>query len=692
MKIREGKSNIKNVARTKVIVKQQVISENKIFLRQSWVFSLLSKNIYSIISFHYGLFTKESFMKVKKKVSFRFFFITFIFFTFLINTVQANEPSPPKYLTSRAKTVIVTAQRSPTDEHNIAENVSVITQTDIAQTSARDLGEVLAKFPAVDVQMNGQFGQATALSINGSDARQVLLMIDGIPFNTQLSGQANPSQIPIEHIERIEVIKGASSSVWGSSLGGVINVITKDVGSSTTPEGLLTTSFAEFGTTKNSLELAGKIGEVGYLFTGSHMNTNGPQFISDAEEKKFFSKLQLPFSDEVKVTSSFGYNEADTRYALTGSTRVTEQPYHTRYGKIQLEGDHNDSHWELAWKYNHQDITTDINNLTTGSLISSTVSSNVYQGISLTGDVDLLEYGVLAMGADFDWHTLKSNRFLDSSKTIAMQAPYVNHTFFWEQWDFISGIRFDNNEHFGSQLSPSFGVVYHMEDPHETIVRAKISRGFNAPPLLWIFNNDPSLFVGPNPDLKAERSLVYEVGMESKLFSRLNIGLNLYRADVKDGIALVFDSINSVFVQENFRKFRRQGGEFIFNYQVNQDLSFYGSAGFNDAENRATRQQVRNSGVARQRYTFGMKYQSENDFGVYLSGYYNRWSTAPTFEPNDRKPIFDLKLTKLFDNIREGVDLEAFFVIHNLTNSNYWAVNSFPLARRYFEGGVLVAF
>ena len=138
------------------------------------------------------------------------------------------------------ETIVVTAKRMPSDKKKTAENVTVYTEEDIDKLPSRDLGEVLSYVPAIDVQLSGQFGQATALSINGSNSRQVLLMVDGIPFNTQLSGQANPSQIPIEHIGRIEVIKGATSSAWGSSLGGVVNVITKDVGDSQKPTGNFT--------------------------------------------------------------------------------------------------------------------------------------------------------------------------------------------------------------------------------------------------------------------------------------------------------------------------------------------------------------------------------------------------------------------------------------------------------------------
>lgn len=634
--------------------------------------------------------------------------VLFLFFTLrTISFVYAEDidnDQPPIYqnanidddktqIYQELETIVVTARRMPSDKKQTAENVTIYTAEDINRLPARDLGEALSYIPAVDVQLNGQFGQSTALSINGSNARQVLLMIDGIPFNTQLSGQANSTQVPIEHIDHIEIIKGASSSAWGSSLGGVINVITKDVGDSQKPTGNFTSSFAEFSTTKNSLDLAGKIRELGYFVSGSFLNTNGAQAITDAEEKKLFGKLSLPLSDEVKLVGSFGYNEVNVRYALSTSTFLISQPQFARYGKILLDVDKTDYQWNIAYKYNDQDITTDSTFVSTGALFSSTISENVYNGISLNGSVDILENSTLVIGSDFDWHRIKSNQFLDTGKSINMQAPYMNYAFKWDQWDFITGVRYDHNQQFGSQTNPSFGSVYHLGDSRESLVRAKVSRAFNAPPLLQVHNSGVAFgfTILPNPDLKAERATMYELGFESKLFSTLKLALSAYRADVKDGIVVAIVSPLTTQSQ-NIRKFRRQGGQLLLSYSMNDNWILYGSGAFNDAENRTTGEQVRDAGIARQKFTFGGNYKHQNGFGFNLSGYYNRWSSAASLQPNDRKPIFDMKLTKEFKDIKDSVDVEAFLNIHNLTNSKYWSNISFPLPKRYFEGGFSVRF
>ncbi len=587
---------------------------------------------------------------------------------------------------------IFTPKRAPQFKQRIAENVAVYTAQDIAKFPARDLSEALVYIPEVDVQFNGFFGQSTALSIQGSQSRQVLLMVDGIPFNTQLSGQANPAEIPIEQIQQIEIVQGGSSSVWGSSLGGVINVITKDVGKTSVPKGSVTSTFGEFKTFKQAFDVSGGNKKAGYFFSGSLMQTDGILSESDTKGKKGFGKVAVPLGDDLRLTGSFGYSGADVRYGVTRSNTINSQPYITRYGLLQLQRDHDGGSFQTAYKYNDQKITTDIYNATTGAQTSSTISRDVYQGLSLNENFHWGNDYSSVIGADFESHRIRSNRYLASAKTVNTQAPYANTTIVVGPWDIIPGVRYDHNQKFGSQTSPSLGTIYHFEDEHESLIRTRIARVFTAPPLFWSVNNDPSQFVGPNPALKPERAIAYEIGMETHPTTAWDTSLNYYLSDVKDAIALVFDPNQFVFIQDNFRKFRRQGVELKTRYRLDPHWSLFSSGAFNDVENLATKKTFRDQGIARQRYTFGVGFQHPNGWAFDVLGYYNRWSSQPSLQSNDRKPIFDAKITKTFPHITKSMDVKAFLDVHNLTNSKYWSDITFPLARRYFEGGLTVNF
>lgn len=169
--------------------------------------------------------------------------------------------------------IVVTNRRAAVGLSQACENIVVVDEEEIRQLPARDLGEVLKYVAGVDIAPSQGFGRATSISIQGSDSRQVRVMIDGIPLNSQVSEVVDPSRFPLENIKRIEVIKGAASSLWGSSLGGVVNIITKDTGTSVIPKGELTKSFAEFRTGKESAEVSGKVEDLGYYLLSSYMES-----------------------------------------------------------------------------------------------------------------------------------------------------------------------------------------------------------------------------------------------------------------------------------------------------------------------------------------------------------------------------------------------------------------------------------
>ena len=176
--------------------------------------------------------------------------------------------------------IIVSARRSQISPGELSENV-VVLDRDLVSLPAGNAAEAFKYVPGVDIDVQHGFGRATSVSIQGSDSRHVRLMIDGIPFNTQSSGQVNPSQFPIESIERIEIIKGSASHLWGSGMGGVINIVTKATGTRAVPEGSVSVSAAEFSTQKQSGELSGNYSGLGYYGMFSYLDSGGSGPVDD---------------------------------------------------------------------------------------------------------------------------------------------------------------------------------------------------------------------------------------------------------------------------------------------------------------------------------------------------------------------------------------------------------------------------
>ena len=609
-------------------------------------------------------------------------------FLFLdIWAVWAAEEIPEEKILKLEK-IIVSAKRFPEGLKGVAENVSVITDEEIRSLPARDLSEVLSYIPGVDIEPRSGFGQSTAISIQGSSSRHVRVMIDGIPLNTQLSGQVNPTNFPIENIKQIEIIKGAASSVWGSALGGVINIITKDTGDKPVPQGSFSQSFAEYDTSKQSFELIGKVGDLGYYSFASYMHSGGIRAKADADEIKTFTKLSFPLGDLSELTSSFGYSRSNVNSGEFPSGEYQNVPYVNKYGRLGLDVDfHNGVIFNSAFKFCRQDIITKYFATVQDAEPYDTVrSQDQYYGLELKSLIHLRDEVRLLLGADFDWHILKSI-YLSDSKSVNLQAPYANYTLRLDNWDWVFGVRFDNNSEYGNQFSPSLGAVYHIPAASDTLIRATVSRAFNAPPLLWKFYEESLSWITVNPDIRPEKAWVYEMGVERELTDYLWMGLSLYRADVKDAIAGVTEGGKTYM--KNFQKFRRQGVEFQLKAKLNQRLTLSNSAAFNDVENRTTRETVKGIGVARQSFDMGIEYKNEGGFSCLVKAYYNRWNQPADFRPNDRKVICDVKISQGIKGIG-GLDVRLFLNIYNLTNSKYWADYYFPIPRRYFEGGFTI--
>jgi len=577
--------------------------------------------------------------------------------------------------------IIVSSKRTPVYLSDNSDDVIVIEAEDIEKLPAQNLSEVLGYVPGIDVEPRQRFGRPASLSIHGADSRQVRLMIDGIPFNSQASGQVNPAQFPIENIARIEVIKGGASSVWGSGLGGVVNIITKDTGEALRPEGNFTTSLAEFRTKKESFDLSGKVDKLGYYVFSSYLESGGNTVQDDVLDKDAFGKLSYGLDSLGNIIGSLGYSAADVNTGVFPDGSWQAQPYTTRYGKIGWELDSDNANFAIGFKQSHQQVVTRTY-LSVGDQVpdSNIETKERLSQLSINSTLYPREEDLLVVGADFDWDIVKSS-YLAKTKSVEAQSPYINYTQKAGPWDFCYGLRYDSTSQFGTELSPSLGTVYHLQSIEDTHVRASVARDFNAPPLLWKYYELNLSGLTTNPDIKAERAYVYELGLESKFIPRVWSSLSVYRADISDAISSAQNDDGDYYMK-NFRKFRRQGAELQLEVDINEKLDFFCSGAFNDIENRQTRKTVKGGGKARQSINLGLEYENNSGFELLLKAYYDRWNQAVSAEPNDRKMLFDAKMSQKIK------DCILFLNIYNLANSAYWADIYFPVKERYFEGGL----
>lgn len=138
-----------------------------------------------------------------------------------ISYLHANEAQPQE-------TVVVTANRFEQKASSTLADVEIITRQDIEQTQAKTLPELLRRLTGVQITQNGGRGQLASLFVRGTSSDQVLVLVDGIRFARAAKGAVDFNQIPLTYVDRIEYVRGARASLYGSeAIGGVINIITK---------------------------------------------------------------------------------------------------------------------------------------------------------------------------------------------------------------------------------------------------------------------------------------------------------------------------------------------------------------------------------------------------------------------------------------------------------------------------------
>jgi len=204
----------------------------------------------------------------------------------LSRTVAAAPMTPA---VSVAPEIVVTASRMPAPVSQEPGAVAVVVRTDGEANHAMDLGDAIARTPSVDAPRYGGAGATSSIAIRGGRSSQVLVMQDGRPLNNPSTGNANPSDVPFADIDRVEIVRGPSGMLYGSSaIGGVVNVLTPDPPSAFA--GQIAGEGGTFGTVTRRVRIGGPIGPVRLLGIESRTTTEGSRPNAAFRGEQVFAK------------------------------------------------------------------------------------------------------------------------------------------------------------------------------------------------------------------------------------------------------------------------------------------------------------------------------------------------------------------------------------------------------------------
>lgn len=606
---------------------------------------------------------------------------------------------PPMEIIYSDQTV-QTASRSLQYRQRVSDQVTVITREELETWPVRDLDEALGLITGMVVRNDGLLGQAATAQIQGSKSQEVRVLVDGITFNpTTTGGIADLSQIPLDIVEKIEIVKGASSSTWGSAMGGVVNIITKPAGQKVLPAAEGTFSWGEFGMQQNRGEVSGKAGPAGYYIFGSHAEDEGFRPNSKEFENRAFFKSEAPVGEDFKAHSSFGYSGTENgefEFPLSGS--LFRRKVYSRYGSAGFNWDPGTRwHHQADYKFSERRFRRDFRLLPDAGLFRFTKAQSVIHEISTQSTWDLTDNQTITAGADIGVEVLKSAIFQfatangttlsQADKSSTRQGYYANYQLTWERLDIDLGSRLDSTNSYGAYFDPSAGLVFHLPF-YGSNFRANVARAFNAPSFVDRYVSTATL--AANPDLEAEKAIAYNLGLETRPLPWLHSQGTFFQTFLEDAIETIRRS-DGLSQPVNISSERRTGFE--------TETSLGPWQGFRPSYGVMVVKAVKpgyGSVQSRPRFTQDVKMNYRAHFkatilNVHIAGRFTDLTTGyGATDPADSTFIFDGKVTVTLPEIRR-VRLTLFVIGKNLLNKDFSVdPGNDPNPQRNFEAGFKV--
>jgi vitamin B12 transporter len=578
--------------------------------------------------------------------------------------------------------IVVTPTRYPKSISRVAEDVSIITAADIKEVNAHTVTDVLLYVTGVQVAVRGGPGSYENVFIQGSAERHVLVMIDGVSQNGLAEGFADIGAIPVQNIERIEIVKGPASSVWGSSLGGVINIITKSPDDTHKFGGTVSGSIGSRNTGDYRGEISGEVGRLGYYLSGGGLLSDGLTTHNSFNGGNMYTRLQLAATDRADLTFTFGYNSGFRRVGNNPDLNVSQdEDFANLFSTISLDWLLiNDLSLDLSLHAARREANMITYQLSTGLKQSDyDISDTVFGGNAKLTWTE--KHHQMLAGVDFDLGELDGDIYTDGKQRLDKWAVFVNDTLTFGDFSLTPGLRYDYTSNSGDFWSPSLGATYTIAG--NTILRADVARGFTSPPLSFTSSNHLNYI--KNPDLKPETVWSYAAGFETTALRYLWLKTMFFRHDMNDVLTEEAPSGRKPFTYVNKGKQRRQGVEAEIKTMPLYNTSLMAGYAYVEAKDRSTGGEI----TATPKYTFdvGIQYDDKKSFQATLKGHYIRWRIPPNEQGKFNAMTWDLNLSKkVFTHENRTIGL--FFTANNIFNSAQFPIIYTRNPGRWFEGGV----
>ena len=441
-------------------------------------------------------------MEVKLKISKRTFLL-FLLLLFKCSHTLASFLEEESYLGDLG-TVVIAGTRIPRPASLILRNVSIIDGDEINSSPVHSVTEVLKYAPGVDLRERGPYGVQADLGVRGATFQQVLILLDGVRMNDPQTGHHNLDlPINLEDLERIEVLQGHGSSLYGAdAFGGVVNFITK------APE-RRKASFEAFagenGTRGGTFSFSDWFGNFGTRFSLGGKMSDGYHFDTDFKHFSFSSNSTLDFS-KGSIGFSFGYLEKEFGANGFYGNWPSREWTNTILGNIKAQTEKWENLVVESRLYYRQHDDKFIGDVTDPDSYVNYHTTYLY-GSEVQLRTQSERIGEFVLGLEVAKEELESTRLGDHSNV--REAIYTEYgVYLGRRFALNPGIRIDHHSEWGWQFSPAINIGYHLSQRVE--LHSSLGRSFRPPDYTELYYWSPKN-VG-NPELVVEEAWSYEVG------------------------------------------------------------------------------------------------------------------------------------------------------------------------------------
>lgn len=567
--------------------------------------------------------------------------------------------------------IVVTSFRLPTDVNKTGSSIFVLDQEQLKQRSHIYVTDALMSVPGVTVNQNGPFGGQATARIRGASTGQTLVLLDGIVINDNSTpgGGFNFGNIELNDIDRIEVLKGPQSTLWGTdAIGGVINIVSK------TPENELSgevgSTLGSYGTTQYRASLSTGNSWGDFRINYSDSQSDG---ISKADEDD--GNPEDDAYEAQTISAVLGLNlPGDSRLQISHRETDTDTEFDSFGLATGVEDGDELSVVELSTTQVRLTVPA-LNGKLTNTLVyatSETDRANFTNGafaFGSGGERDVFQYQGTYRISDTQQFSLgfEDEESEVSTNDADIQGIYALYQISpMEDVTISMGVRQDDHSEFGEETVGRLSAAWAATD--NLNIQGSWGEGFKAPTIFQTTFFCCSA-TAPNPNLVAETSESFDLGFTWAFNERGSLGLTYFDQETENQIDFSF----AVGGYENIAEVDSKGLELLFDYQITENLQAFMNATYIDSEDINGDELVR---VPEVTADLAITYRASEDLSTTLSVVYNG------DEEDSRGTVDSWARVDISGVWRPTNKVEVFARLENLTNRDYQQIFGYGTPER----------